>query len=503
VKNTLTCGSMYSVTFDAQNITAEELEGAGNALVAAADSADISNVYSTTYLGKLLSFAGKQYFAQLDIANTVAMEQYDIHAERRLGAGMTGYEVRKEYLYGQLSGIREGSLYIDIDANTRTTTSLTGHKETEREFIAVTGMMSSLYESVVWEQLTGIESVSTMSLLAQAQSECIDICILTKDNLADSLETLEVSDDLKEELRKEVASGKHVVIPQKELTKGAWTGTGYMIMDPATGAGAYMINGGLTGEEISGGAVTDEVTLYMLLGMICSFYVEVVCIAGIVDMMGIMASGPFITVVGGYFLNTLALVSMYVTLAMVYELILAYTDFLATGDINSANEVIRIANILKWEAILTIFLQLLTKTISLIGSGKGNAGVGGGGKTGKLTVIDGGNYSSSEMNAAQYMADLGNDVVLRPPAGTRVDGGTSDLLVNGVNYDVYTPTTSNPSAIIRAITKKNTQTTGIVLDLSNTTVSIDDLGNILARVVGAIEKNGGICNIKDIVVMPK
>ncbi|MBQ8528094.1 MAG: hypothetical protein IJ429_06425, partial [Lachnospiraceae bacterium] len=27
VKNTLTCGSMYSVTFDAQNITAEELEG--------------------------------------------------------------------------------------------------------------------------------------------------------------------------------------------------------------------------------------------------------------------------------------------------------------------------------------------------------------------------------------------------------------------------------------------------------------------------------------------
>ena len=86
------------------------------------------------------------------------------------------------------------------------------------------------------------------------------------------------------------------------------------------------------------------------------------------------------------------------------------------------------------------------------------------------------------------MADLGNDVVLRPPEGTRADGGTSDLLVNGINYDVYTPTTTNPSAIIRAITKKNTQTTGVVLDLSSTTVTEEQLGNILARVKGAIEK---------------
>ena len=38
--------------------------------------------------------------------------------------------------------------------------------------------------------------------------------------------------------------------------------------------------------------------------------------------------------------------------------------------------------------------------------------VKGGGKKGKLTIIDNGNYSTSEINAAQYMADLGNDVVL-------------------------------------------------------------------------------------------
>ena len=122
---------------------------------------------------------------------------------------------------------------------------------------------------------------------------------------------------------------------------------------------------------------------------------------------------------------------------------------------------------------------------------------------GKLTIIESGNYSTSEINAAKYMASQGYDVVLRPPKGTRRDGGTSDLLVNGINYDIYTPITNNPSSIIRAITKKNTQTLGVVLDLSNTSVTVDDLGNILARVKGAIESKGAACNINDIIVMPK
>lgn len=73
---------------------------------------------------------------------------------------------------------------------------------------------------------------------------------------------------------------------------------------------------------------------------------------------------------------------------------------------------------------------------------------------GRLDIINGGVYSQSEVNAARYMAGRGDDVVLRPPVGTRAEGGTSDLLVNGINYDVYTPTTGNPSAIIRQISKK-------------------------------------------------
>ena len=78
----------------------------------------------------------------------------------------------------------------------------------------------------------------------------------------------------------------------------------------------------------------------------------------------------------------------------------------------------------------------------------------------------------------------------------RAGGGTSDLLVNGVSFDVYTPITVNPNRIVSAIASKNSQAQGIILDLRNTTVTAEQLANILQRVQGA-----GATNIKNIVIV--
>jgi len=54
-------------------------------------------------------------------------------------------------------------------------------------------------------------------------------------------------------------------------------------------------------------------------------------------------------------------------------------------------------------------------------------------------IIEEGEFSTSELRAAQWMAKRGHQVILRQPRGTRVSGGTSDLLVDGIRYDVITP----------------------------------------------------------------
>lgn len=126
----------------------------------------------------------------------------------------------------------------------------------------------------------------------------------------------------------------------------------------------------------------------------------------------------------------------------------------------------------------------------------------GNGKGGALVIEHSTNpkvkFSDSEIKAANHMYQQGNDVILRHPIGTRTGGGTSDLLVNGIKYDVYTPKTNSVSRIIGEMAKKNSQTTGIVLDLAETSVNAEDLGNVLARVTEVIKKGGKNANINDI-----
>ncbi len=92
-------------------------------------------------------------------------------------------------------------------------------------------------------------------------------------------------------------------------------------------------------------------------------------------------------------------------------------------------------------------------------------------KAGSLLIEKGGKFSQSEIRAAEHMKDLGHEVKLRSPIGTRAGGQTSDLLVNGIDYDVYIPITNIPNRIISAIAAMKDQAARIVLDLSKTSVT--------------------------------
>ncbi|WP_454859219.1 RHS repeat-associated core domain-containing protein [Promicromonospora soli] len=107
--------------------------------------------------------------------------------------------------------------------------------------------------------------------------------------------------------------------------------------------------------------------------------------------------------------------------------------------------------------------------------------------------------SASEIRAAEFMSAQGRSVVLRDPVeGAARGSGTSDLLVDGVQWDVYTPTSGSATNIIRAIAKKGSQVQGggVVLDFSRTSVTADDLGDIMARVGNSTSR------ISDVVVLP-
>ena len=102
-----------------------------------------------------------------------------------------------------------------------------------------------------------------------------------------------------------------------------------------------------------------------------------------------------------------------------------------------------------------------------------------------LLKIEASNPSASEVSAAEYMAGQGNRVLLRDPVGPR-GSATSDLLVNGEQWDVYTPTTGNASRFVSAVASKGSQVRGggVIIDLSQSSVTADQLANIQARIAG-------------------
>ena len=52
------------------------------------------------------------------------------------------------------------------------------------------------------------------------------------------------------EIQNALAAGKEVTVHQSPITQSGWTGSGYIITGPATGAGAYKISGGANGAAL-------------------------------------------------------------------------------------------------------------------------------------------------------------------------------------------------------------------------------------------------------------
>jgi hypothetical protein len=100
---------------------------------------------------------------------------------------------------------------------------------------------------------------------------------------------------------------------------------------------------------------------------------------------------------------------------------------------------------------------------------------------GVLRIVGGG-FSTSERYAAETLAGQGRNVVLRDADSAA--GRTSDLLVNNIAYDGCTPITGNLDRIVSSIASKGSQVRagGVVLDLSKSSLTPEQVGNILPRV---------------------
>jgi hypothetical protein len=158
------------------------------------------------------------------------------------------------YTFDTPHKIQQVGMQMDVQRYVTSQKSLNGNKDKERAFILSKGLISSALEHIVFEALhEGSKGMSALKALMVASELGIPVYKVDLTNSQNILPKLQVSPEILKDISNAINSEKEVIIPERNFQYNAWSGNGYIILDPETGAGTYMISGGL-----AGGSTTEE-----------------------------------------------------------------------------------------------------------------------------------------------------------------------------------------------------------------------------------------------------
>lgn len=121
-------------------------------------------------------------------------------------------------------------------------------------------MRLSAYEHLIPEKLftntldpnraQGVSAVKALALAANQGQKIYTLNVQNQTQHQTLLSQITIDPQAMAEIRNSLAAGKEVNVHQSPITQSGWTGSGYIITDPTTGAGAYKIVGGANGGMI-------------------------------------------------------------------------------------------------------------------------------------------------------------------------------------------------------------------------------------------------------------
>jgi hypothetical protein len=205
--------------------------------------------------GAILQAGVQSYYAVNDTQDIIAQKQAGVVQYPFLTYGTFSTNLTPEYRYGLPLAVKMGGVVMDIDKILHTKVEINNDREKLTAYNLSRGPSYSLNENLVPEQLfdnpdtpekeaDGISATKALSLAAQQGQT---IYTVTKANYAEVLLKLNHSDVVMTDIRNGINAGKTVTVHDTQITLNGWKGTGYTILDPQSGAGAYMIGGGLDG----------------------------------------------------------------------------------------------------------------------------------------------------------------------------------------------------------------------------------------------------------------
>lgn len=136
---------------------------------------------------------------------------------------------------------------MDVRLDRITVVARDGNLQAEKSYMEMAGLVSSFNEHYIFEAIDGFSSVSTVKALQAANQSGIAIYKINSANIDQIVPLLQVRQEVIADIRNSVNAGNEITIPQRNVQINDWNGVGYIVRDPASGSGAYIISGGLAG----------------------------------------------------------------------------------------------------------------------------------------------------------------------------------------------------------------------------------------------------------------
>ncbi len=213
-------------------------------------------------VGEMLHLSLQAYFNQLDAYSELTARGRHVRWFRVLSGGVATQNLVFNYGFGgvpiQTLG---GGMGFDIQQNVVAAISLSNRPHDEVVFLQTAGYFGSALEHSLFENV-GRGAVSTIRLLSLALERGIPVYRIDMTNRSEVLPRLQLSASVESTIVDALNRGRVVTVSERELRVNDWSGVGFIVLDPTTGAAGYLISGGLAGtiSTISGGSLWDILT---------------------------------------------------------------------------------------------------------------------------------------------------------------------------------------------------------------------------------------------------
>lgn len=231
-----------------------------------ADTTSIAGLTKEDLSGDLLYAGILGYFATVDGNDQLAARAENQVVSYRLPSyGIFQAAAQPSYWFGIARSVTFPGVVMDVDRISYLVEARDAEQKKRISYMKQVGSAESSLENAVPQRMfadpnlpandpSQPRGVSAAEAIAIAANQGQKIYTLNAQNQAyhaSIINGLNVSADVKVEITNALAAGKEVTVPQSEITVNGWTGSGYVITDPDTGAGAYKIAGGANGGWLS------------------------------------------------------------------------------------------------------------------------------------------------------------------------------------------------------------------------------------------------------------